>query len=109
MIPILIGSCYTHNPFHYIHNPFHYRHNPSPKVASQPLKQSPPPAEKLGTYPILGVPNLTIALTKDTSTYRCYVPKSHDGYGGPGNDRQYSSCISPCSYAFCLGVISKKP
>ena len=26
----------------------------------------------------------------------CYVPKSHDGYGG--NDRQYSYCISPCSY-----------
>ena len=53
------------------------------------------------------MPNLTIALTKDTSAYRCYVPKSHDGYGGPGNDRQYSSCISPCSYAFCLGAIEE--
>ena len=27
------------------------------------------------------MPNLTIALTKDTSAYRCYVPKSHDGCG----------------------------
>ena len=38
---LIIGSCYTHNPFHYIYTQpfqFHYRHNPSPKVASQALK-----------------------------------------------------------------------
>jgi hypothetical protein len=56
------------------------------------------------------VPNLTIALTKDTSAYRCHIPKSYDGCGGPGesgDDRQYSCCISPCSHAFCLDAIEE--